>query len=227
MRPIPIRRGFTLAELAIAAAITVVIGAAVTGVAVGLSNAQEHSEEYHRSLRNAQTASIRLPETLRRALLVTAGSDDRLVLWAEDTNDDGEINVSEVLKIYFDVATHQLIERSYIFPEAMAQDTRDALDYTLSLGEVDDTSICESGSLYPQYDTKRVLANNVRSFELQFSPDSPETKMVAFGLVVGEGDNAVKIRGAARLRADQVSRVGKSDDKYVLLPDQSNGLSED
>lgn len=209
---------FTLAELVVAMAVLLVTGLAAASVAVALSNLHEHSEDYHRFLESAQVASVRLPAALRRASLVTAAADDALVLWVEGSTKDGQINVSEVLKVYLDEVTHQIVERSYVFPESLTQEAREALDYPQELSEVDDAAICESGNLYPQYDTMRVLATEVREFHVQCSPAPPKTRIVEFELVVGEGINAVRIRGAAKLRADKVSQLAVSDGEYILMP---------
>ena len=220
------KRGFTLVELTLAMSVTLVIGLAVTGVAVALSNLSQHSEEYHQQLQTSRVASTRLQDALRRARLITAGSSTCLVTWAEDQEDPGQINLSEVVAIYRDPVTRELIERSTIFPPAMDESLRGALDHTVPLADMANSSIADGAAEFPQYDLKRVLARNVREFNVRYDVAPPMSQLVKFRLVVGDNDAAMRICGAARLRAARVGDVGEADGTYVLVPPPTDGSGE-
>ena len=210
------RTAFTLTEVVIAASITVVIGLAVTSVSLALSDIHAHSEEYYGFLQTGRVAASRLQETLRKARLITASSSGSLVIWADDQRDLGQINVSEVIMVYYDPVTKKLMERSIIFPDNLPDETRQALDGALSLTTVTNANIADGAFGLPQYDLRRVLAQNVLDFRVYCDVAPPMARLVKFRLKVGRPDNTVRISGGATLRADKTSYVGLSDGSYIL-----------
>lgn len=194
-------KGFTMAELVIAISITTVIGLAVTGMAVGLSNIQEHSRNYYESLQTSRIASERLQEMLRSALLVTASSDDALILWARDERDPEKINITEIVYIYLDRDLRELRMRSVVFPDSMNKDTAASLDDTVGMGAADDTKVILEAGKLPMYDSVQVLAEKVTDFEVYTDLDPPKTRAVKFIISIGEGDEMVTLIGGATLRA--------------------------
>jgi len=210
--------GFTLAETVMAISMTVVVGLAVAGMTAALSNVQANSERYYKHLHNGRAGTNRLQATLRKARLVTAASDDALILWATDVRDPGQINVSEIVGVYRDAATGQLIERSVVFPDSLSQVTRAALDMVIPLSDVTDITAVDDPMEPPQYDLQRVLAHDVDSFKVYCDTPAPRTRMVKFTLTVGENAEAVEMTAGATLRADWVDKVGESGGEYFLMP---------
>jgi len=207
---------FTIAELLIALAITAVIGLTVAGVAMALSRSYQHSEQYYRYLQSGRVASIRLQGSLRKSRLVTASDASTLVLWAEDYNNDGQINVSEVLFVYYDHGARELIERSTVFPDSMSASVREMLDFTIPLSALSDPNVATGPPAYESYDSKRLLAAYVEDFQVFCTDAPPFTKLVKFCLKVGGDGQFVTMHGASRLRADRTEYVGEFGGEYVL-----------
>lgn len=210
--------GLTLAETVMAMSVTLVIGLAVAGVGSALSNVQASSDQYYKHMHNGRVATIRLQATVRKAQLVTAASSGALLIWATDERSPGQINVSEIVSVYRDPATRQLIERSIVFPDTMSGDLRSMLDTVVPLSAVTDISVADNPIGPAQYDLQRVLAHDVDDFEVYCDTPAPLTRMVKFRLTVGDNADVVRVHGGAALRADKVADVGKSGDDYVLSP---------
>jgi len=218
-------RAFTLAELVMAVSITAVIGLAATGVAVSLSSLNEHSEEYYRHLQTGRVASVRLQQTLRRALLVTAGTDDSLVVWACDDNDNGQINLSELVEIHYDPVTDELFELALSLPAEMSEASRSAIDIEMSLADVIQAAANDETVLdmFAQYAARRVLARDVQAFSVRCDEPTPMTRLVSFRLSIGSGARVAQTSGAATLRAHRTAYVGWDNDTYVLSATEVGG----
>ncbi len=211
------RRGFTLAELVLALAITTVIGLAVTGVAAAVSNFNERAEAYYECLQNGRVAATRLEQTLRPALLITAASGSNMVVWTDDHIEPGKINVSEVTKIFLDTTTRQLMQRTTVYPSTLTADQVKSLDKDIDLDKLVSASVATSTPTYVQYDVTRALANNVQSFVVYPNVPAPLTGLLKFKLVISVGGQTVTQYGAVMLRAPSTSRVFlKYNGKYVL-----------
>ncbi len=210
------RRGLTLAELVVAMSITVVIGLAVTGVTAAMSNINERAEMYYEYLQSGRVAASKLENALRSARLVTVASGSNIVAWTSDSASQGEINVSEVTKVYLDTDTKQLMQRTTVFPASMDSATRTALDTSTALSNLTSVSVIDDPPPYAQYDVTRVLARNVQEFQVYPNVPAPLTRNLKFRLVVGSYAQTVTQYGAVTLRASKVSRVAVSDDVYVL-----------
>jgi len=211
--------GFTLAETVMAVSVTLIIGLAVAGVAAALSNVQANSEEYYEHLHSGRAAVNRLQATLRKARLVTAIADDKLVIWARDVRDPGQINVSELVGVHVDSETNRLIERSVVFPSTMSDELRDALDVVLPLSAVMDAGLAEGpiGGLN-QYEVARVLAYNVQRFRVYPDTSAPLIRTVKLSVTVGSESHEVQLSGGATLRAVRVADVGQNVDGFFLSP---------
>jgi type II secretory pathway pseudopilin PulG len=211
------RRGFTLAELVLALAITTVIGLAVTGVAAAVSNFNERAEAYYECLQCGRVAAGKLEAMMRPALLITAASGSNMVVWTDDHIEPGKINVSEVTKIFLDTTTRQLMLRTTVYPSTLTADTITALDTSLALSQLTSASVATSAPTYVQYDATRVLAANVQSFVVYPNVPAPLTRLVKFKLVVSVDGQTVTQYGAVALRAPSTSSVIlQTDGKYAL-----------
>jgi len=210
-------KGFTLAELVLALAITTVIGLAVTGVAAAVSNLNQRAEAYYECLQNGRVAATKLETMLRPALLITAASGSNMVVWTNDTADVGKINVSEVAKIFLDTTTKQLMLRTTVYPSTLTAAQVTGLDKPINLNDLVTVSVATSAPTYVQYDVVSVLAANVQSFAVYPDVPAPLTGLLKFKLVIGVAGQTVTQYGAVMLRAPSTSSVIlKADGKYVL-----------
>jgi type II secretory pathway pseudopilin PulG len=210
------RRGFTLAELVLALAITTVIGLAVTAVAAAVSNFNQRAEAYYECLQTGRVAAGRLEAMMRPALLVTAASGDNMVVWTDDHTDPGNINVSEVAKIFLDTTTKKLMLRTTVYPNTLTASQVRSLDRDIKLWELTSASVATSLPTYVQYDVTSVLAGNVQSFVVYPDVPAPLTRLLKFKLVISADGQTVTQYGAVMLRAPSTSSVTLNNNKYVL-----------
>jgi type II secretory pathway pseudopilin PulG len=210
-------KGFTLAELVLALAITTVIGLAVTGVAAAVSNLNQRAEDYFECLQNGRVAAANLETMLRPALLITAASGSSMVVWTDDHIDPGKINVSEVAKIFLDTTTRKLMLRTTAYPGTLTASQITGLDTSINLNDLVSASAATSAPTYVQYEAVSTLACNVQSFAVYPDVPGPLTGLLKFKLVIGIAGQTVTQYGAVTVRAPKTSSVTlQSDGKYAL-----------
>ena len=92
-------KAFTLVELLIAMVVTGIILSAVTTLAFAMSSATRDSDDT--GLREAQLrqARLRIGELVRNCRLICAAPGNDLAVWQADANNDGQINVDELVYI--------------------------------------------------------------------------------------------------------------------------------
>lgn len=208
-------RAFTLAELVMAMAIMSIIGLAVVGMTMALTDAQEYSGDFYRNVQIARHALRYVQREIPKANLVTAVDSDSLAYWLEDTNDNGGINLTEMRLIAFESGDCEIAEYRIEFPSGWTQFMKDLADIPLSLAWVTDISNVKS-IRSESYVVRRVLATEVASAAFTASPGPPMTKLLQTEVTIGQGDRRVALRNAVALRADWVGHVGTVDDDWVL-----------
>jgi len=199
-----------------AMSITAVIGLTVAGVAIALSTAHAHSQDYYQSIQTNRSAVMQIQRSIRKTKLITATDGSSLVAWAGDTNANGLINLSELLLLSYDQASGELVEYRVVFPDSMDAQTRLALDVESTLATVMDPAAVEAMLTEDQYCQRLVIASAVKDFSVSAWPDVPLSRLVRFQLTVGQGQRDLTLRSAACMRADMIEAVGISDDQYVL-----------
>lgn len=215
---------FTMVELMIAISITVVIALSAAGASVALSNAYATSESSFDHLQTARSVMMKLQSELNRAKLVTTATNRSIIYWADDTNGNGKINLSELVFLMYHATNRQIIRFQVVFPESMDPLTSGALDVRVSMGNtmnVANISQMIKSNLNCQ---TTVLADDVSSFYLSVWPACPMTKLVRLGITAGDENQNITIRNAAALRADWTSRVGV--DQYGFFLTVDGGASE-
>ncbi len=202
------KQGFTLVEMMMAAAITTVIGLAVAGVASALSQNYQQNRDYYSNVANARTGLSLMRESLLKAKLVPACSDNELVIWL-DSNGDGDIQTSEVR--YWAISNGDLQELRVVYPPQ-----RQGMDSKLNLSQITSTSAARNLLSANAYKDTSPLANNATSFDVGVEPDAPQANFVKLNLCCGSGSTAISLRTAVQMRADYVSRVSKIKGAWVL-----------
>ena len=210
--------GLTVAELVLAMDITGVVGLSVSGVFMALSTAQAHSEDHQTYVQTARCTARHVQRILRKAKLVVAADAGGLLVWSEDTNGDGLINVSELVAFLYDDPRKELEQKRVVFTASMAAATREALDVRIALADLDDLTALDAKvqSAFPQYYVEELLADNVREFTGELDAAAPRTKTVKLRLKIGTAKRSVTVYACATIRADETARVGTSGGEYVL-----------
>jgi prepilin-type N-terminal cleavage/methylation domain-containing protein len=210
------RRGFTLLEMTIAMTITAVTGLSVAGVTMALGEANDHGQDFYQSVQTGRSAVMKIQAIVRGAKLVTASTGTSLVLWLEDANGDGQVNLSETVLLTFDAESGEIRFYRVAFPETMDQATRQALDVTKPLVDIMNISGVTDTITGNAYNDLTVLATDVTAFSVSVWPAVPLTRLVRFQLTVGTGSSAVTLRSAASTRAGATGYVQVVENEYVL-----------
>lgn len=211
------RNALTLVELLIAMVITAMIGMSVVGVSVVLSNAHAASEADYDNTQIARMTLNRLTHLLQRAKLVTSVGSDHIIYWAEDANDDGQIQFTELGVVKYDKASGTLTaNRVQMSGQSNPMDFKMPLSTVMSnstLSTVQNSVYCDS----------RLLAENVRAFEVSAFPPCPEASLITLKITVSQDGRELTLRSAANLRADMLDEIAYKNGQFTLTNESAGG----
>jgi len=91
------RKGFTLAELLITLIVTSILLSALSTLAFALSSAATSESDTAVIQAQLRQGTLRLQDLLWNCRLICAADGAALAIWKADDNDDGEINVNELV----------------------------------------------------------------------------------------------------------------------------------
>lgn len=97
--------GFTLVELLVALAISGIILGGVATLAFAMGAANDASNDTSRKQARIRFATLRVLELVRYGRLVCAAGTNDFAIWKADDNNDGQININEV--VYVDAGSQQ------------------------------------------------------------------------------------------------------------------------
>lgn len=209
---------FTLMELIMALSIMSLIGLAVAGASMVLSTSYTRSQEQYQNIQIARSVMRRLHAQIRTARLVTACRDDTIVLWANDKNGNGKINITEIVLVRFDSGAGEVREYRIVFPSEWTQEKKNLFNVVVSLDSV--STVDEAWETIASFGTYRVmlpLATDVSGFQLSASAAAPLATYVGVSVTVGQGKHSAMLRSAASLRKDETARVGTAGEDWVLM----------
>ncbi len=92
-------KGLTLVELLLVLAATGLIGAAVASMLVAMSYGTSSSKDMRSLVASNKTVNARMSAAIRGSVMVLAQGNDYLVLWTEDTDENGAPSVQEIQRI--------------------------------------------------------------------------------------------------------------------------------
>jgi len=211
-----VKRGFTLAELMIGVAITSLVALSVLGLAVGLSNAHESNDNYHQSLQTARSAMLQVQSAIRKARLVLGQTDTELLLWTDDEDGSGTINVSELLLLRWSKDSRKLREHR-IDLDGLPDYWRERYDVEADLDVfVSYPDAVSSWIRNHWYEANRVLAEDVTDFQVIGQSAVPMTRLLKVNISAGASGNEVSLRSVVKIRADVTDQVEEDDGEYEL-----------
>ena len=187
------RRGFTLAELMVALAITAMIGSAISAMLVSVSTGTEARADTRRLEVRHKLLATRIDEAIRESRMVLDAGSGFLVLWMDDGCENGLPNLCEIRRIDWDVSTSEV--SAYRAPEglASADDTLYgfAADYDAITGSLMGTAS------FPG----EVWATSVTSWELALdAPAAQDSVLVSYSLVIEDQGATTSTTHCASLR---------------------------
>ncbi|MBN2137280.1 MAG: prepilin-type N-terminal cleavage/methylation domain-containing protein [Sedimentisphaerales bacterium] len=92
-------RGFTLVELLVALSVSSIILAAVATLAYAMGAANDSTDDTSRKQAQVRYATMRVSELVRHCKLICFAGPDDFALWRADDNNDGRINISELVYV--------------------------------------------------------------------------------------------------------------------------------
>jgi prepilin-type N-terminal cleavage/methylation domain-containing protein len=93
------RGGFTLVELLVALAVTGVVLSAVATLAYALSKANDAADDTRYKQAQLRYATLRISQLIRHCKLICCATNDDFAIWRADDNNDGQINIAELVYI--------------------------------------------------------------------------------------------------------------------------------
>ena len=99
MLTIRYKNGLTLVELLVALVVTSVVLTAVTTLAFALGTANEITGDTSQKQAQIRSATLRIKELICHSKLVCSVNDDDIAIWSVDSNNDGQINIGELVYI--------------------------------------------------------------------------------------------------------------------------------
>ena len=99
MRDVRYKRGFTLIELLLALIVTGILLAAVTTLAFAVGAANDTTDDKSRKQSQVRYATLRIAELIGHCKLICATPNNEIAVWRADSNNDGQININELVYI--------------------------------------------------------------------------------------------------------------------------------
>jgi len=116
MRDMRYEKGFTLVELLVALIVTGIVLAAVATLAFAVGAANDETDDTSQKQAQIRQATLRISELIRHCKLICGTPGDDLAVWRADENDDGQININEL--VYIERGTGWDILRLCEFPSS-------------------------------------------------------------------------------------------------------------
>ena len=105
------KNGFTLVELLVALVVTSIVLTAVATLAFALGTVNDTSDDTSRKQAQVRFATLRISELIRHGRLICAAAGTDLAIWRADDNDDGQLNINEL--VYIDAGPNRNYIRLY------------------------------------------------------------------------------------------------------------------
>jgi len=93
------KNGFTLVELLVALVVTSIVLTAITTLAFALGSANDTTDDTSQKQAQMRFATLRIQELIRQCKLICSLNNDDIAFWLADNNNDGQINIGELVYI--------------------------------------------------------------------------------------------------------------------------------
>ncbi len=198
------RRAMTLIEVTLALTVTAMIGLVTTGVMVAVLNAHETTDRYTQNVQSGRISLANLQSKIRTSLGVTAGGVSGLTLWTHDDDDPGVINVEELAVLKFIPADGVVRLFAVVYPDSVPQATRDALNVTLDLDQVDSSVKALLRISATGHRQATTIASGLSALQFRYDESPPEARLVSISAAFGSGAQRIRLNTLAALRAPAI-----------------------
>jgi len=199
-------KAFTLAELLVALVVTSVILSAVATLAYAMSSASRVSEDTFLKQAQLRQARLRIAELVRTCKLICAAPGHDVAIWQADSNNDGKINIGEL--VYIEAGDNSNMLRLCQFAPT------DPAPITLQSLAAPTTK----ASLISQYAETYVPlipeCGNVQ-FRFDAAPPFTKTKLLSISLSLAENGATHRYEISEALRAWAGNRLNDAGDELV------------
>lgn len=110
------KNGFTLVELLVALIVSSIVLAAVATLAFAVGAAYDETDDTSQKQAQIRHATLRISELIRHCKLICGTPGNDLAVWRADDNNDGQININEL--VYIERGTGWEILRLCEFPSS-------------------------------------------------------------------------------------------------------------
>ena len=171
------RRAMTLVELLIAMVITGFVAAGAATILFATSQATDDRNDVRRSVVRSAVTDTRLRGKIHSALSFLAVGTDELVLWANDENDDGVVNLGEIIFFQRDGSANELRYYEVSWPTGWTQEQIDAAN-TAYVPATDFSAVAASAKTSGNF-SETTWATGVYSFVVVLEGATPQASRVA------------------------------------------------
>lgn len=178
------KKGFTLVELLVALIVTGIVLAAVATLAFAMGAANDQTNDTSQKQAQIRYATLRISELIRHCKLICGTPGNDLAVWRADDNNDGQININEL--VYIERGTGRDCLRLCEFPSS---DTS-----LVSLGDIATLSTSDYSVTYVP------LVPQCSNVEFSFDVVPPNSRFVSIAFYVLENDIVRQYQISAALR---------------------------
>jgi len=207
----------TLVELTIGMAVMAVIRLTIAGVSMALASAYQSTDDYYQSVQTGRVTMVRMGDLLRSARLVTDVSDSALLVWHGDTNDNEDINITELTLISHDTSSQQLLLYRIEFPDYW-QEWQIRLFNGLAPLWVAKLNVWPRLWYHRLWGQTSVLAEQVTDFAVRVDTSPPETERLSVEMTVFRDGRPYTIRDTTTLRDSWTDRLVQVGSYWTLEP---------
>ena len=218
--------GFTLIETIMSITMTALVGLSVAAASMALSSATSDGDDYFDCIQGGRNAMRQLCSEIEKSRLIvtTDNSGQRLVIWAGDANNNGQIDLTELRMVEYDPSTKTVKGYAVVYPPNWSVSLREAYDPDLSLAVAASSSVLDRWMVDSSYVQSRTIGTGVESLAFTLPSAGPVSRLVRIRMTVRTGDRDLTLQESVALRAPATGYVTQPDGgAYVLNMPISGG----
>ena len=189
MRETRIIKGFTLVELLVALVITCIVLTAVATLAFAMGTANSVTDDISLKQMQIRFATLSIQDIIRQSRLICFACSDDMVVWRADDNNDGNINIGEL--VYLESGPNRDYLRICEFPSSNSE--------VINLSTIGPFSNNWWSVYSPEVTYKQVISHcsNVQ-FSFDMSPPQCRFVGISFNYVENDRVRQYQITGQVR-----------------------------